>query len=61
VDVLAARAFQAFQESVPLDPRRTVDGRIYRRLPYGPHVEVVVIDMRYSTRCTGAECAMSSG
>jgi alkaline phosphatase D len=39
VDVLAARVFQ---EWVPLDPRRAVD----RRLPYGPHVEVFVIDMR---------------
>ncbi|MGH3810843.1 MAG: alkaline phosphatase D family protein [Pseudonocardiaceae bacterium] len=46
VDVLAARAFQAFHEWVPLDPRRAVERRIYRRLPYGPHVEVFVIDMR---------------
>ncbi|WP_433556290.1 alkaline phosphatase D family protein [Pseudonocardia xinjiangensis] len=46
VDVLAKRAFQAFHEWVPLDPRRAVDGRVYRRLPYGPHVEVFVIDMR---------------
>ncbi|MGH3687368.1 MAG: alkaline phosphatase D family protein [Pseudonocardiaceae bacterium] len=46
VDVLAARAFQAFHEWVPLDPRRAVDGRVYRRLPYGPHVEIFVIDMR---------------
>lgn len=46
VDVLAARGFQAFHEWVPLDPRRTVDGRVYRRLPYGRHVEIFVIDMR---------------
>ncbi len=46
VDVLAGRAFQAFHEWVPLDPRRAVDGRVSRRLPYGPHVEVFVIDMR---------------
>jgi alkaline phosphatase D len=46
VDVLAERAFQAFHEWVPLDPRRAVDGRVYRRLPYGAHVEVFVIDMR---------------
>jgi alkaline phosphatase D len=46
VDVLAKRAFQAFHEWVPLDPRRAVDGRVYRQLPYGPHVEVFVIDMR---------------
>ncbi|HKR48154.1 MAG TPA: alkaline phosphatase D family protein [Pseudonocardiaceae bacterium] len=46
VDVLASRALQAFHEWVPLDPRRAVDGRIYRRLPYGPHIEVFMIDMR---------------
>jgi alkaline phosphatase D len=46
VDVLAKRAFQAYHEWVPLDPRRAVDGRVYRRLPYGPHVELFVIDMR---------------
>jgi alkaline phosphatase D len=46
VDVLAERAFQAYHEWVPLDPHRAVDGRVYRRLPYGPHVELVVIDMR---------------
>lgn len=46
VDTLAARAFQAFHEWVPLDPRRAVDGRVYRTLPWGPHVEVFVLDMR---------------
>jgi alkaline phosphatase D len=46
VDVLAKRAAQAFHEWVPLDPRRAVDGRVYRRIPYGPHVEIFVLDMR---------------
>jgi len=46
VDVLAKRGFQAFHEWVPLDPRRAVDGRVYRKLTYGPHVEVFVLDMR---------------
>jgi alkaline phosphatase D len=54
VDVLAARAFQAFHEWVPLDPRRAVDGRVYRRLPYGPHVELFVIDMRTYRDANGA-------
>lgn len=44
--VLAERAFQAFHEWVPLDPRQAVDGRVYRRFSYGPHVEVFVVDMR---------------
>ncbi|MCP2260127.1 alkaline phosphatase D [Streptoalloteichus tenebrarius] len=46
VDVLAARAFQAFHEWVPLDPKRAVDGRVYRSFPFGRHVEVFVLDMR---------------
>jgi len=54
VDVLAARAFQAFHEWVPLDPRRAVDGRVYRVLPWGPHVDVFVIDMRTYRDANGA-------
>ena len=46
VDVLAQRAFQAFHEWVPLDPAQAVDGRVYRRIPYGPDVEIFVVDMR---------------
>ncbi|ANY05483.1 alkaline phosphatase D family protein [Pseudonocardia sp. HH130630-07] len=46
VDVLAARGFRAFHEWQPLDPRAAVDGRVYRRLSFGPHVEVFVLDMR---------------
>ncbi|MGM1057816.1 alkaline phosphatase D family protein [Saccharothrix sp. Mg75] len=46
VDVLAARAFRAFHEWQPIDPARAVDGRVYRRFSYGPHVEVFVLDMR---------------
>jgi alkaline phosphatase D len=46
VDVLAARAFQAFHEWQPIDPKRAVDGRVYRKFSYGKHVEVFVLDMR---------------
>jgi len=46
VDVLAARAFRAFHEWQPIDPRRAVDGRVYRKFSYGAHVEVFVLDMR---------------
>ena len=46
VDVLAARAFQAFHEWQPIDARRAVDGRVYRSFSYGRHVEVFVLDMR---------------
>ena len=46
VDVLAQRAFQAFHEWQPIDPKRAVDGRVYRNFRYGKHVEVFVLDMR---------------
>ncbi len=46
VDVLAARGFRAFHEWQPVDPRTAVDGRVYRRVPFGPHIEVFVLDMR---------------
>ncbi|MGE0744294.1 MAG: alkaline phosphatase [Rhodospirillales bacterium] len=45
-DVLAARARQAFLEFTPtrLDPRDP--GRIHRRIAYGPHLDVFMLDMR---------------
>ncbi|OLR95342.1 alkaline phosphatase D family protein [Actinokineospora bangkokensis] len=46
VDVLAARAHQAFHEWQPVDRRRAVDGRVYRSFAYGERVEVFVLDMR---------------
>jgi len=46
VDVLAARAFQAFHEWQPIDQRRAVDGRVYRSFSYGRHVDVFILDMR---------------
>lgn len=58
VDVLAARGFRAFHEWQPLDPRAAVDGRVYRRMPFGPHVEVFVLDMRsHRGRNTGNDGA----
>ncbi len=46
VDVLAARAFQAFHEWQPVDAARAVDGRVYRRFSHGRRVEVFILDMR---------------
>ena len=59
VDTLAARAFRAFHEWVPLDPRRAVDGRVYRTLRWGPHVDVFVIDMRTYRDANGTNTAPS--
>ncbi|MEV6967743.1 alkaline phosphatase D family protein [Hamadaea sp. NPDC051192] len=41
VDVLAARARQAFFEWVPI-----ASGEVYRSFSYGPHADVFVLDMR---------------
>ena len=53
VDVLAARARQAWQEYMPIaDPRAQQRGdgfapaRIYRRVPRGPQLDVFALDMR---------------
>ncbi|MEJ2890431.1 alkaline phosphatase D family protein [Actinomycetospora aeridis] len=48
VDVLAGHAAQAFAEWMPLEPGRSADpaGRVYRRVPYGPQLDVFVLDMR---------------
>jgi alkaline phosphatase D len=43
IRTLAARARQAFVEHAPL---RLNQQRIYRRIPYGPLLEIFVIDMR---------------
>jgi len=49
VDVLARRASRAFHEYVPITPvPRDHDGQIYRRIQYGPLLDVFVLDMRSS-------------
>ncbi|GAA1202731.1 alkaline phosphatase D family protein [Prauserella alba] len=54
VDVLARRAFRAFHEWHPIDPKAAEDGRVYRNFAYGDHVEVFVLDMRsYKDRNDG--------
>jgi alkaline phosphatase D len=61
VDVLAGRAYQAFHEWLPLDRRLAVDGRVYRRLPYGPDLELFVVDMRSARDPNGANLTSSTG
>lgn len=47
VDVLAARARRAFHDYVPVAPiSPDPDGRVYRVIPYGEHVDLFVLDMR---------------
>jgi alkaline phosphatase D len=46
VDVLAARARQAFAEFTPGGFGPEPDGRIYRKIAYGPLMDLFVLDMR---------------
>ena len=56
VDVLAARARQAFHEWLPIAPRVADEqGRIYRRIAHGPLLDLFVLDMRTYKDPNGAE------
>ncbi len=46
VDVLAARAKQAFHEFMSIRQAAGDSGRIYRRVAYGPSLELFFLDMR---------------
>jgi alkaline phosphatase D len=46
VDVLSARARQALLEYLPITQRVHEDGRVYRKISYGPLLDVFVLDMR---------------
>lgn len=59
VDVLAQRGLQAFSEWLPVAPTEAVDGRIYRKIPYGPLLDVFVLDMRSYKDANGANVAAS--
>ncbi|WP_280359312.1 alkaline phosphatase D family protein [Nocardia otitidiscaviarum] len=59
MDTLATRSWQAFHEWMPVDPREAVDGRLFRKVSYGPLLDVFVLDMRTykdpNTENTGAD------
>ncbi len=44
--LLSARANQAFHEFMPTDQSLAESGRVYRKVSYGPLLDVFVIDMR---------------
>jgi alkaline phosphatase D len=46
IRTLARRARQAFFEFAPLGAEALAAGRVYRRIPYGPLLDVFVIDLR---------------
>ncbi|HTP85263.1 MAG TPA: alkaline phosphatase D family protein, partial [Alphaproteobacteria bacterium] len=46
VMVMAARAGKAFREYAPMRPSNEEIERVYRLIPYGPSLDVFVLDMR---------------
>jgi alkaline phosphatase D len=46
VNKLTGFASQAWQEWQPVLPSEAVDGRLYRKIAYGPELDVFVLDMR---------------
>jgi alkaline phosphatase D len=46
VNGLAGHAFQAWREWQPVEPAEAVDGRLHRKISYGPLLDVFVLDMR---------------
>ena len=46
VNLLSARGNQAFHEYWPIREHRREPGRVYRRIAYGPSLDLFVIDMR---------------
>lgn len=46
VDLLSARANRAFLEYMPIANKYEEPSRIYREVPYGPHLDVFMLDMR---------------
>jgi alkaline phosphatase D len=44
--LLVARARRAFHEFMPIRPVPEQDGRIYRRISYGPMLDIFLVDMR---------------
>ncbi len=57
MDVLATRSWQAFHEWMPLDPREAADGRLFRKISYGPLLDIFVLDMRTYKDTNGANTA----
>ncbi len=60
VDTLAARAARAFQEFMPIGRTPERVGRVYRKINYGPLLDVFVIDMR-TFRAANSENLQTGG
>ncbi|GLY91123.1 hypothetical protein Airi02_090520 [Actinoallomurus iriomotensis] len=59
--MLSARARQTFFEYVPISQRTHDDRRIYRKIPYGPLLDVFVLDMRTYRDANGSDDQTTDG
>lgn len=59
VDVLARRAFKAWHEFQPVGSLTADRGRVYRKLSYGPLIDVFVVDMRTYRDANGPDLEAS--
>lgn len=46
VNLLAQRGYQAFHEWQPIDEKTAVDSRVFRKISYGPLLDIFILDMR---------------
>ena len=46
IDVLSARAGRAFHEMTPIRYMPEEPGRVYRKIAYGPHLDIFFLDLR---------------
>jgi alkaline phosphatase D len=61
IELLAARAGQAFHEMYPMRESIVEPGRVYRTLNYGPHLDVFMLDERSYRGGNGANLQTSYG
>src|SRR6266478_2428809 len=59
--ILAARASRAFHEYMPLRFTQTEPGRVYRKISYGPLLDVFMLDMRSYRGPNGEDLETSYG
>jgi alkaline phosphatase D len=57
---LAARGCRAFHEFMPMRETLAEAGRIYRKIPYGPLLDVFLVDMRSYRTAYGADGAAAA-
>jgi alkaline phosphatase D len=61
ISLLAARAARAFHEMYPMRESIVEPGRIYRKLSYGPHLDVFMLDERSYRGPNGANLQTAYG